>query len=34
VCRLLRREQNDIPIGLISDTDLFRIVDEFGWEPL
>lgn len=27
-------EQNDVPIGLVSDTDIFRIVDEFGWEPV
>jgi isocitrate dehydrogenase len=26
-------EQNDVPVGIVSDTDLFRIVDEFGWEP-
>ncbi len=24
-------EQDDEPIGIVSDTDLFRIVDEFGW---
>ncbi len=27
-------EQNDVPIGIVSDTDIFRIVDEFGWEPV
>jgi isocitrate dehydrogenase len=27
-------EQNDVPMGIVSDTDLFRIVDEFGWEPV
>ena len=26
-------EQNEIPIGIVSDTDLFRFVEEFGWEP-
>jgi isocitrate dehydrogenase len=26
-------EQNQVPVGIVSDTDLFRIVDEFGWEP-
>ncbi len=32
--RRLVVEQNEIPVGIISDTDLFRIVDEFGWEPV
>ncbi len=27
-------EQNNVPVGIVSDTDLFRIVDEFGWEPV
>ena len=27
-------EQNETPIGIISDTDLFRCVEEFGWEPV
>jgi isocitrate dehydrogenase len=27
-------KQNEIPIGIVSDTDLFRYVDEFGWEPV
>jgi isocitrate dehydrogenase len=27
-------EQNEVPVGIVSDTDLFRIVDEFGWEPV
>ncbi len=27
-------EQNDTPVGIVSDTDLFRIVDEFGWGPV
>jgi isocitrate dehydrogenase len=26
-------EQNETPIGIVSDTDLFRFVEEFGWEP-
>ncbi|HZC03322.1 MAG TPA: isocitrate dehydrogenase (NADP(+)) [Gammaproteobacteria bacterium] len=26
-------EQNEVPVGIVSDTDIFRIVDEFGWEP-
>ncbi len=25
--------QNDVPIGIVSDTDLFRSVEEFGWLP-
>jgi isocitrate dehydrogenase len=24
---------NDEPVGIVSETDLFRIVEEFGWEP-
>jgi len=24
-------EQDDVPIGIVSDTDLFAIVDQFGW---
>ena len=24
-------EQDELPVGIVSDTDLFRIVDEFGW---
>jgi isocitrate dehydrogenase len=27
-------EQSDVPVGIVSDTDIFRIVDEFGWEPV
>lgn len=27
-------EQNEVPVGIVSDTDIFRIVDEFGWEPI
>jgi isocitrate dehydrogenase len=27
-------EQNEVPVGIVSDTDIFRIVDEFGWEPV
>ena len=23
--------KDDAPVGIVSDTDLFRIVDEFGW---
>ena len=26
-------ESNDQPVGIVSETDLFRIVEEFGWEP-
>jgi isocitrate dehydrogenase len=26
-------ESNDQPVGVVSETDLFRIVEEFGWEP-
>jgi len=26
-------EQNGVPVGIVSDTDLFRMVDQFGWEP-
>ncbi|MFQ5936697.1 MAG: isocitrate dehydrogenase (NADP(+)) [Acidiferrobacterales bacterium] len=26
-------ETNEEPVGIVSDTDLFRIVEEFGWEP-
>ena len=26
-------EQNDVPVGIVSDTDVFRTVDEFGWAP-
>jgi isocitrate dehydrogenase len=25
--------QNNVPIGIVSDTDLFRSVEEFGWLP-
>ena len=25
--------QNEVPIGIVSDTDLFRNVEEFGWLP-
>jgi isocitrate dehydrogenase len=25
--------QNEVPIGIVSDTDLFRSVEEFGWLP-
>jgi isocitrate dehydrogenase len=25
--------QNNVPIGIVSDTDLFRNVEEFGWLP-
>jgi len=25
-------EQKDVPIGIVSDTDIFRMVNEFGWE--
>jgi isocitrate dehydrogenase len=24
-------EQSGIPVGIVSDTDLFRVVEEFGW---
>ena len=27
-------EEHDIPVGIVSDTDVFRIVEEFGWEPV
>jgi isocitrate dehydrogenase len=27
-------EQNEVPVGIVSDTDLFRIVEAFGWEPV
>lgn len=27
-------EQSGLPVGIVSDTDLFRIVDELGWEPV
>ncbi|NIO42175.1 MAG: CBS domain-containing protein, partial [Burkholderiales bacterium] len=26
-------ESNEQPVGIVSETDLFRIVEEFGWEP-
>jgi isocitrate dehydrogenase len=26
-------EKNGKPIGIVSDTDLFRTVEEFGWAP-
>ncbi|MEZ5582960.1 MAG: CBS domain-containing protein [Candidatus Competibacteraceae bacterium] len=26
-------EKDGNPIGIVSDTDLFRTVEEFGWEP-
>jgi isocitrate dehydrogenase len=26
-------ESNDEPVGIVSETDLFHIVEEFGWEP-
>ena len=32
--RRLVVEHNGEPIGIVSDTDLFRIVDEFGWTQL
>ncbi|MGH8658670.1 MAG: isocitrate dehydrogenase (NADP(+)) [Gammaproteobacteria bacterium] len=25
-------EQNGVPVGIVSDTDMFKMVDEFGWE--
>ncbi|MGH8580173.1 MAG: CBS domain-containing protein, partial [Gammaproteobacteria bacterium] len=25
-------EQNGVPVGIVSDTDMFQVVDEFGWE--
>lgn len=31
--RRLVVQQDDKPIGIVSDTDIFRIVDEFGWTP-
>ncbi|NIR29473.1 MAG: isocitrate dehydrogenase (NADP(+)) [Gammaproteobacteria bacterium] len=26
-------EQNGNPVGIVSDTDIFAMVDQFGWEP-
>jgi isocitrate dehydrogenase len=26
-------EQNGTPVGIVSDTDIFCMVDQFGWEP-
>jgi hypothetical protein len=25
--------ENDFPIGVVSETDVFRVVEEFGWDP-
>ncbi len=26
-------ENKDVPVGVVSDTDLFEVVQEFGWDP-
>ena len=26
-------EAKNVPVGVVSDTDLFEVVQEFGWDP-
>jgi isocitrate dehydrogenase len=33
VRRMVVADSNGVPEGIVSDNGLFRIVEEFGWEP-